>query len=116
MLDVVFILLIFFIATSSFIHETGVEIARPKAASASKQQPTSILLALDAHNEIWIDGQRIPLAAVRAAVQRIQLENPRAGALIQADEAANSGLLVQVIDQIRLAGVEQIALSAQRQE
>ncbi len=114
MLDVVFILLIFFIVTASFVRETGVEIAQPRALTSTSQEAAQILLGIDANDEIWIDRRRIPLEAVRAQVERLRTENPNSAAVIQADVRSSSGLLVEVMDRVRLAGVEQIAVSARQ--
>ncbi|MEO5343878.1 MAG: biopolymer transporter ExbD [Gammaproteobacteria bacterium SHHR-1] len=114
MLDVVFILLIFFIVTASFVRETGVEFARPRAVTSASQERARILVGIDANDNIWIDRRRLPLQAVRAQVERMRAENPNSAAVIQADVKASSGLLVRVMDQIRLAGVEQVAVSAHK--
>ncbi|MBU0499421.1 MAG: biopolymer transporter ExbD [Gammaproteobacteria bacterium] len=115
MLDVVFIMLIFFIVTATFVKESGVEIARPLAATAEQQDTAKIMVGIDAGNDIWINRQRVALAAVRPQVERLRVENPQSSAVIQADEAASTGVLVRVMDQVRLAGVENIAVAARSQ-
>ena len=112
MLDVVFIMLIFFIVTATFVRESGVEFSRPVAASATQQNTARIIVGIDANNNIWIDRQRVALEAVRLKVERLRGENPQSGAVIQADVSANTGILVKVMDQIQLAGVENVAVSA----
>lgn len=112
MLDVVFIMLIFFIVTATFIKESGVEITRPKAATTVQHQSVRILVGLDAQNRIWVDRKQIGLSALRPLIERLRLEHPQSGAVIQADIAANTGFLVQVMDQLRLAGIEHIALAS----
>lgn len=112
MLDIVFILLIFFIVTTSFVREAGVEVNRPQAASAQKQAATSIYVAVTPEGEIWVDRRQVRLAGLRAAVARIRLENPEATGVIQADADARHGLVVSVMDELRLAGVREIAVAA----
>lgn len=114
MLDVVFIMLIFFIVTATFIKESGVEITRPKAVTTLEHQKVRILVGLDAQNRIWVDRKQTSLAALRPLIERLRLEHPQSGAVIQADVAANTGTLVQLIDQLRLAGIEHIALASSR--
>jgi biopolymer transport protein ExbD len=112
MLDVVFIMLIFFIVTATFVKESGVEFSRPQAASAEEQQRAGIFVGIDANDDIWINRQRIELPAVRLQVEKLLAENPLGGAVIQADASVETGLLVQVLDQVRLAGVEKVAVAA----
>lgn len=112
MLDIVFILLIFFIVTTSFVREAGVKVNRPQAASAQKQAATSIYVAVTPEGEIWVDRRAVRLSGLRAAVARIRLENPEATGVIQADADARHGLVVAVMDELRLAGVREIAVAA----
>ena len=112
MLDVVFIMLIFFIVTATFVRESGVEFARPVAASATQKNTAKIMVGIDANNHIWIDRRRVTLEAVRLKVERLLSENPQSGAIIQADITADTGVLVKVMDQIQQAGVENVAVSA----
>jgi len=112
MLDVVFIMLIFFIVTATFVKESGVEFSRPLAASAEEQERAGIFVGIDANDDIWINRQRIELPAVRLQVEKLLAENPLGGAVIQADASVETGLLVRVLDQVRLAGVEKVAVAA----
>ena len=112
MLDVVFIMLIFFIVTASFVKESGIDVDRPSAATAERKQRASILIAISGNNEVWIDKRRIDVRAVRANVERLLAENPQGAVVIQADEKSENGLFVKVMDQARLAGAERIAIAA----
>ena len=112
MLDIVFIMLIFFIVTTSFVKETGVEVNRPNAATAVRDERGNILIAITANDEIWIDKRRIDLKAVRANIERLKIEYPEGSVIIQADKESRSGLLVETMDQIRLAGVQNISIAA----
>lgn len=113
MLDIVFIMLIFFVVTTSFVKETGIDIQRPSAQTAERQERGNILVAIDEVGAIWIDRRRIELGAVRANVERLRAEYPGGSVVVQADANSRSGLMVAVMDQIRLAGVENIAIAAQ---
>lgn len=112
MMDIVFIMLIFFIVTTSFVKETGVDINRPNAETAERDEKGNILVALTATNEIWIDKRRVDLKAVRANIERLKIEYPEGSVIIQADKESRSGLLVETMDQIRLAGVQNISIAA----
>ena len=112
MLDIVFIMLIFFIVTSSFIKESGISVKRPSAASAAEQPKGNILIAVSADGEIWIDRKQVDIRAVRAAVERLRVDQPDSTVVVQADKDARSGLVIRVMDQAKLAGVEAVALAA----
>lgn len=112
MLDVVFIMLIFFIVTSSFVKESGIKINRPSASSAVHVKDGNILVALNPNGEIWIDKRMIDLRAVRANVERLHAEMPKSSVVVQADHDAKSGDLVELIDQIKLAGITNVSVSA----
>ena len=112
MLDIVFIMLIFFIVTTSFVKESGVTVSRPSAQTAEEKKGSNILLAIRANGEIWIDRRAIDVRAVRPNVERMKAENPEGSVIIQADEFAPTGLLVKVMDQVRLAGISDISISA----
>jgi biopolymer transport protein ExbD len=112
MLDVVFIMLIFFIVTSSFIKEAGVEVQRPQAETASPQDKGNILIAITADGEVWMDKKVVDVRSVRAHVERMRVDQPDGAVVVQADQDARTGLVVQVMDQARLAGVQDVALAA----
>lgn len=112
MLDVVFILLIFFIVTTSFIKETGISVNRPSAATAEKQAKGNILVAIRPSGEIWMDNRHIDVRAVRANVQRLRAQFPESSVIVQSDREAKTDVLIQVMDQIRLAGVSNISIAA----
>lgn len=113
MLDIVFIMLIFFIVTTSFVKESGVEVNRPSAQTAEDKKGNNILVAIRANGEIWIDRRAIDVRAIRANIERLKAENAEGAVIIQADEFSPTGLLVKVMDQIRLAGMSNISISAQ---
>lgn len=111
MLDVVFIMLIFFIVTASFIKESGIEVNRPDASTASKKENVNILIAVSASNEIWINKRRIDRRAVRSVIERMHAENPKGAVVIQADKASTVETVVGVMDASRQAGVYDVSLA-----
>ena len=113
MLDIVFIMLIFFIVTATFVKESGIDVTRPDAETAVKQNRVAILIAIGDNNEIWINRRQVDLASVRANVEKLHAENPQGGAVIQADRQAETGVLVEIMDQVRLAGVGAISIAAE---
>ncbi|ODC03606.1 biopolymer transporter ExbD [Terasakiispira papahanaumokuakeensis] len=112
MLDVVFIMLIFFIVTTSFVNETGIDVSRPQASTAQAQTGSQVLVAISDKGEVWADGQRLALGAVGAEVSRMVARQPGSQVIIQADEKASTGDLVAVMDRLRAAGIEQMSLAA----
>ena len=113
MLDVVFIMLIFFIVTASFVKEAGIDITRPPAATAERKERGNILVAITDNDQIWIDRRQVDPRALRANIERLHAENPGGSVVIQADERSKNGLLVQVMDAARLAGVTNVSLAAE---
>ena len=112
MLDVVFIMLIFFIVTASFVKETGIEVQRPQAQTATAKDQASILIAISASDEIWIDQRRIDIRSVRANVERLSAQSPKATVIIQADEKSTVKTLTAVTDASRLAGVSDVSVAS----
>ncbi len=113
MLDVVFIMLIFFIVTASFVKESGLDVNRPDAATAERKERGNILVAISDNDQIWIDRRQVDVRAVRAHIERMHAENPQGSVVIQADKNSKNGLLVQVMDAARLAGVANVSLAAE---
>jgi biopolymer transport protein ExbD len=113
MLDVVFIMLIFFIVTASFVKEAGIDVSRPPAATAERKERGNILVAISNNDQIWIDRRQVDPRALRANIERLRAESPQASVVIQADKDSKNGLLVQVMDAARLAGVKNVALAAE---
>ena len=112
MLDVVFIMLIFFIVTASFVKEAGIDISRPGAATAVRKERGNILIAITANDQIWMDRRQVDPRALRANIERMHAENPQGSVVIQADKEAKTGLLVEVMDAARMAGVKNVSLAA----
>lgn len=112
MLDVVFIMLIFFIVTATFIKEAGIDVDKPSAATAIVQEKASILVAIDENDDVWINRRQVDLRSVRSIIERLHAENPKGTLVIQADKESKNDTLVQVMDASRRAGVFDIALAA----
>jgi biopolymer transport protein ExbD len=112
MLDVVFIMLIFFIVTASFIKEAGIDVNRPDAPTAERVEDANILIAISANDEIWIDRRLVDPRAVRANIERLHAENPKGSVVIQADKKSTNEMLVTVMDASRAAGVYNISIAA----
>jgi len=114
LIDMVFILLIFFIVTTSFVKETGVDVSRPSAKTAVKKEHANILISITPNGEVWMDKRQVDRRAVRANVERMHAENPEGSVIILADKEAKTGLLIEVMDQARLAGVANVSIAAER--
>lgn len=112
MMDIVFIMLIFFIVTASFVKETGVDVNRPSASTAEKKTAASILVAITENNDVWIDKRMVDVRAVSANIKRMLADNPKGTVVVQADKSSKNGVLVQVLDQAKLAGATNVAVSA----
>ncbi|MFT6787327.1 MAG: biopolymer transport protein ExbD [Pseudoalteromonas rhizosphaerae] len=113
MLDVVFIMLIFFIVTASFVKESGIDVNRPEAATAVKKERANILVAISDQGEIWINKRQIDVRAVQANIERLKAENPQGSVVIQADKKATTDTLIKVMDAARAAGVFDVSIAAQ---
>lgn len=111
LLDIVFIMLIFFIVTSTFVKEPGIDPERPFAETASDRRLASIIVAISADDEIWINKELVDIGEVRAQVEQLRRENPKGTAVIQADSMSRSRHLYEVVKQVRSAGVSDIAVS-----
>ena len=113
MLDVVFIMLIFFIVTASFVKEAGIDVNRPEAATAVKKDRANILVAISDKGEIWINKRRVDVRAVQANIERLHAENPQGTVVIQADKKATTETLIKVMDASRAAGVFDVSIAAE---
>lgn len=113
MLDIVFIMLIFFIVTSSFVRESGVEVNRPQASNSVAQKETGIFVAITANNQIFIDKRHVDIERVEAVLEALYLDNPLANLVIQADRHAYNGTVVSVMDAAKGVGIKGIALATE---
>jgi len=113
MLDVVFILLIFFIVTASFVKEAGIDVNRPEAATAVKKERANILVAISDKGDIWINKRKVDVRSVQANIERLKAENPQGTVVIQADKKSTTDTLIKVMDSARAAGVYDVSIAAQ---
>ncbi len=113
MLDVVFIMLIFFIVTATFIKQAGIDVLRPEALTAAQKPTVSVLVAIGANGDIWIDKKRVDPAAVRAHIERLHAENPKGGLVVQADKGAKTEKVMAVLAAARAAGLTEVAISTE---
>ncbi len=113
MLDIVFIMLIFFIVTTSFTKETGATITKPEAVQAVSLRNGTILIGIKSNDDIWMSKRLIELREVRSMVEQAKAENPKDSVVIIADKDSRIGTITKVIDQAKMAGVEGIAISAE---
>lgn len=112
MLDIVFIMLIFFIVTTSFVKEAGIDVNKPKASTSRVDKKTSIIIGIQKSGEIWIDKRAVDIRALRSIVEKLHADTPDGGVVITADKESDTGVLVAVMDQVKLAGVEKISIGA----
>jgi len=114
LIDMIFILLIFFLVTASFVRESGVEVNRPESVTAQEKEATGMVVGIARGGGIFIDNQQVDLRQVRGLVEVFLLENARGGVILDADESCTTGRLVAVLDQCRLAGAENVAVATRR--
>jgi biopolymer transport protein ExbD len=114
LVDMVFLLLIFFVVTTSFVKETGIDVHRSTAATAEMKERGNIMLGISADGQVHLEGRRIDVRSVRALIERALAEDPESGVVIVADKDSNTGTVVQAMDQCRLAGAMNVSLAAKR--
>ena len=114
MLDVVFIMLIFFIVTATFIKQAGINVLRPEALTAEQKPTVAMLIAISPSGDIWIDKKRVDPATVRAHIEKLHSENPKGGLVIQADKQSTNEKLMVVLSAARAAGLQQVAISTEK--
>ena len=112
LIDMVFILLIFFAVNSTFVKFPGVEVDQPVARSATIQESATILIAVTDDGEIWIDRNQVDIRRLRGVIERLFIETPDASVVVLSDQNSRTGIVVDVIDQARLAGADKVALAA----
>ena len=112
MLDFVLNLLIFFIITTSFIKEAGVTVSRPEAETAEHKESGNILIAIRSNGDIWMDKRHVDLREIRPFIERLHVERPDDTVVIIADKVSQTGVLTQVMDQVKLGGVNEVSIAA----
>jgi biopolymer transport protein ExbD len=114
MLEVVFIMLIFFIVTATFIKQAGIDVFRPEAETSIKKPTVSVLVAIGPNGQIWIDKEQVPEGSVRAVIERLHAENPKGGLVVQSDKAARYSKVAAVLNAARAAGIQEVAISTEQ--
>ena len=112
LIDLVFILLILFLVTASFVKESGIEVDNPTAHTSVRQERGNLVVSITAEGEFWIGGRQVERRLLRAEIGRLQAQNPEGTLIIAADRKARTDWLLEAMDQGRLAGVKRIALAA----
>jgi biopolymer transport protein ExbD len=113
MLDIVFIMLIFFIVTTSFVKEAGIQVNKPEANQANKEPSANIFIAIRDNGEVWMDKRQVDVERVAANLERMLAEQPTDLVVIQADKKAEHGRVVEVMDQVKEAGIDKISIAAE---
>ena len=113
MLDVVFIMLIFFIVTATFVKQAGIDVLRPEALTSEQKPTVALLVAIGPGGDIWIDKKRVDTTSVRSHIERLYAENPKGGLVVQADRASTNEKLVVVLNAARAAGMREVAISTE---
>jgi biopolymer transport protein ExbD len=113
MLDIVFIMLIFFIVTTSFVKEAGIEVVKPEADTANRQKNANIFIAVNRDGDVWMDKRQIDKDSVQVTLERLLSEQPTDVVIIQADEDAEHGIVIDVMDQVKAAGINSISIAAE---
>jgi biopolymer transport protein ExbD len=114
LIDLVFLLLIFFMVTTSFVKETGIDVKRPIASTAVLKEKGNILIGVDPQGRIFLERKQIDIRSVRAHIERCLAENPEGSVVIVADKKSQTGAVIQVMDQCRLAGAKNVSIAAAR--
>ena len=113
MLDIVFIMLIFFIVTATFMKEAGITVEKPEALTGERQDQASIIVAVTDKDEVWVNKQVVDIKALRPLIEKLHAENPKGTVVIEADRDARAGLMIAVADAIQAAGVGTVAVSTE---
>lgn len=116
LIDLVFLLLIFFLVTTSFVKETGIEVQRPVASTAELKEQGNLLIGVDNSGRVFMDRRQVDVRMVRGHIARALAENPKSGVIIVADQQSQAGVIIKVMDQCRLAGAKSVSLAARRPE
>jgi len=115
LIDMVFLLLIFFVVTTSFVRETGIEVQRSQADTAETMEHATIMLGVSAEGHVYFEGRRVDVRSVRGLIERALAEDPEAGVVVVADKNSSTGVVIKAMDQCRLAGAQSVSLAASRE-
>jgi biopolymer transport protein ExbD len=115
LIDMVFLLLIFFVVTTSFVKESGIEVSRSTASTAEVKEKATVMIGVTDTGEVYMEGKKVDVRSVRGLVERALVENPEAGVIVVADKGSQTGDVVKVMDQCRLANAKSVSLAARRE-
>lgn len=115
LVDMVFLLLIFFVVTTSFVKEAGIDVSRSTAATAEIKERGTIMIGVSPEGDVFFDGKKVDVRSVRGLVERALAEDPEGGVVVVADKASETGAVVGVMDQCRLAGAKNVSLAAKQE-
>jgi len=114
LIDMVFLLLIFFMVTTSFVKETGIDVQRPTASTAALKEKGNILVGVSSDGRVFLERKQVDVRSVRAHIERCLAENPEGAVVIVADKTSQTGVVIQVMDQCRLAGARNVSIAASK--
>ena len=115
LIDMVFLLLIFFVVTTSFVKESGIDVQRSTAATAEVKERAGVMIGVSPEGDVWYEGKKVDVRSVRGLVERALAEDPEGGVVVVADKASETGAVVAVMDQCRLAGARNVSLAAKQE-
>ncbi|HPF69228.1 MAG TPA: biopolymer transporter ExbD [Candidatus Krumholzibacteria bacterium] len=115
LIDMVFLLLIFFVVTTSFVKESGIDVQRSTAATAEVKERAGVMIGVSPDGDVYFEGKKIDVRSVRGLVERALAEDPESGVVVVADRASETGDVVAVMDQCRLAGAKNVSLAAKQE-
>jgi len=115
LVDMVFLLLIFFVVTTSFVKESGIDVSRSTAATAELNEHGTIMIGVAPSGDVYFDGKKVDVRSVRGLVERALAEDPDGGVVVVADKSSETGAVVGVMDQCRLAGAKNVSLAAKQE-
>jgi len=111
MLDVVFIMLIFFIVTTVFVKQAGMDVNKPEGETATRMKNANIFIAITEDGSIWMDRREISIESVTGNLEKLLSEQPSDAVFIQADQKAKHGVVIEVMDKVKAAGIDQVAVA-----
>ncbi len=116
LIDMVFLLLIFFAVTTSFVKEAGIDVQKATASTAELKERANIMIGVTPEGDVFFEGKRIDVRSVRAQIERALAEDPESGVVVVADKRSETGAVITVMDQCRLAGAKSVSLAAKRED
>ena len=114
LIDMVFLLLIFFVVTTSFVKEAGIDVQKSTAQTAEKKERGNVMIGVSADGEVYMEGKKVDIRSIRPLIERAMAEDPEAGVVIVADKESDTGEVIMVMDQCRLAGAKDVSIAAKK--